>query len=61
MCHVNFTRENVTQFKSGITINVDVRVKIQENIMRAKKIISGILVHVLVKMVNICKVLLVIQ
>ena len=44
--------ENVIQIKIEITINVDVGAKIQEEIM-CKRIIFGILVHVLVKMVNI--------
>ena len=43
----------VTQIKSGITINVDVGEKIRKSIMRAKKIIFGILLGVFVKMVNI--------
>ena len=38
------------EFNSGITINVDVSVK---NIMYVKKIIFGILLHVVVKMGNI--------
>ena len=42
--------ENVIQNKSGITINVDVSVK---NIIYAKKIIFAILLHVVMKMVNI--------
>ena len=45
--------ENVTQFKSGITINIDMSAKSQENIICWKKILFGILVHVLVKMLNI--------
>ena len=40
--------ENVTQIKSGITINVVVSAKIKKNIC-AKKIIFEILLHVLVK------------
>ena len=47
--------ENVTQIKRGITINVDMSAKIQEN-MCAKKIFR-ILVYVLEKMANIWKVL----
>ena len=39
--------ENVIQINVGITINVDVSVK---NVMYAKKIIFGILLHVVVKM-----------
>ena len=42
--------ENVIQIKNGITINVDVSVK---NIIYVKEIISGILLHVVVKMENI--------
>ena len=49
---VNLMVENVTRLRSGITINVDVSTKVQKNIMWAKKIIIGILLHVLVKMVN---------
>ena len=45
--------ENVTQIISGKTIDVDVSRKIQENIIWAKNIIFGVLVHVVVKMVNI--------
>ena len=42
--------ESVIQVKSGIMINVDVGVK---NILYVKKIIFGILQHVVLKMVNI--------
>ena len=42
--------ENVIQINNGIMINVDVSVK---NIMYVKKIIFGILLHVVVKMENI--------
>ena len=41
---------NVIQIKSGITLNVDVSVK---NIIHVKKIIFGILLHAVVKMVSI--------
>ena len=41
---------NVTQINSGIMINVDVSLK---NIMYVKKIIFGIVLHVVVKMENI--------
>ena len=41
--------QNVTQLNGGITINVDVSVK---NIY-VKKIMFGILLHVIVKMENI--------
>ena len=40
---------NVTR----ITINVSMNAKIQKNIKCAKKIISGILLHVVAKMINI--------
>ena len=39
--------ENVIQINGGITINVDVSVK---NVMYMKKIIFGIIVHVVAKM-----------
>ena len=42
--------ENAIQIKSGITINVDASTK---NIIYMKKIIFGILLHVVAKMVNI--------
>ena len=45
--------ENLSQIKSGITINVDVNARIWENIMYARKVIFGVLVHVFVKLVNI--------
>ena len=45
--------ENITQIKSGITINVDASVKIQKNKMCTKTIIFGILLQAVVKMVNI--------
>ena len=41
--------ENVTQINGGITINVDVSVK---NIKYVRKIIFGILLHVVAKMEN---------
>ena len=53
--------ENVTRIKSGTTVNVGVREKTQKNIMHAKKIIFGILLHVVVKMVNMQEVLLMIH
>ena len=43
-------KENVIQIKSGKIINVDASVK---NIIYVKKIIFGILLHVVAKMVNI--------
>ena len=42
--------ENVIQINGGITINVDKSVKI---IIYVKKIIFGILLHVVAKMANI--------
>ena len=46
--------ENVIQIKSRTTINADASAKTQVNIMCAKNIyISEILVHVLVKMLDI--------
>ena len=52
---------NVIQIKNGITINVNASAKIRVNIISAKKIIFVILVHVLVKVVNIQNLLLAIQ
>ena len=43
-------KENLTLVNGGIKINVNVSVK---NVMFVKKIISGILLHVVVKMENI--------
>ena len=56
--NINLTEENVIQIKSGITINVDVSVK---NIIYIKKIKLEILLHAVVKVVNILQVLLMIQ
>ena len=42
--------ENVTQIKSGITINVDANLK---NVIYVERIIFEILLHVVAKMVNI--------
>ena len=42
--------ENIIQINGGIMINVDLSVK---NIVYMKKIISGILLHVVAKMVKI--------
>ena len=47
--NVNLMKENVIQINGGITINVDWSVK---HIMYVKKIIFGILLHVVVKMEN---------
>ena len=49
---------NVIQSKSGIAIYVDVSVKIGKNKICAKKIIFGILLYVVAKMVNIFQLLL---
>ena len=51
--HVNLIVENVTQIKSGITITVGASVKIHKNIVCLNKVIFGILLHVVVKTVNI--------
>ena len=48
--NVHLMEENVIQINGGITINVDVSVK---NVIYVKKIIFGILLHVVVKMENI--------
>ena len=48
--NVNVMVENVIHIKSGIMINVDMSVR---NIINVKKIIFGILLHVVSKMVNI--------
>ena len=42
--------ESVIQINGGITINVDVSVK---KVMYVKKIMFGILLHVIIKMENI--------
>ena len=52
------TEENVTHINGGITINVDVGVK---SIIYVKKIIFGILLLGITKMVNVLEVLLAIQ
>ena len=51
---------NVIQIESRTMINVDVSTNIQEK-MCAKKVIFGILLHVVLKMVDMQKVLLTIQ
>ena len=53
--------ENVTQIKSGITISVGVSVKILKNIMCAKMVTFGILLHVVVEMVSLKEVSSMIQ
>ena len=57
-CKCRFNGKNVVQINGGITINVDVGVK---NNMYVKKIIFGILLHVIAKMENIAQVLWMIQ
>ena len=49
-CNVNLMEQNVIQTNGGITINVDVSIKI---IIYVKKIMFQILLHVIVKMENI--------
>ena len=49
-CKCRFDGKNVIPISGGITINVDVSVK---NVKYVKKIIFGILLHVVVKMENI--------
>ena len=48
--NVNLIEKHVIQINGRITINVDVSVK---NIIYVKKIMFGILLHVIVKMENI--------
>ena len=60
--NANLMVENVIQIKSRIMINVNVSAKIQKDIMPANyQIIFGIQEHVLVKMVNIQKLILIIK
>ena len=49
-CKCKFDGRKCIQINGGITVNVDVSVK---NLMHVKKIIFGILLHVLVKTENI--------
>ena len=56
--NVDLMQENIIQINDGIMINVNVIAKI---IMDAKKIMFGILLHVIVKMDNIYQVLWMIQ
>ena len=51
--NVNLMVENETQIKSAVTINVGTSVKIKKKHRVCKKVIFGILLHVLAKMVNI--------
>ena len=48
--NVDLMKQNVSQINAGIMINANVSVK---KIMYAKKIMTGILLHVIVKMQNI--------
>ena len=47
--NVNLIVENVTQMKSGIIMNVGTSVEIHKTITYVKKVIFGILLHVLAK------------
>ena len=47
---------NVIRIKGGITITVNTSAEIQENIVYAKKIMFGILVSVLVRLINRSKI-----
>ena len=49
-CNCEFDGKNVIQVNEGIMKNVDVNVK---NVMYVKKIIFGIVIHVVYKMENI--------
>ena len=48
--NINLMEENVIQIKSGITINVELNVKSH---IYEKKIMFGIVLHIVVKMDNI--------
>ena len=50
--NVNSIAGNVIQTNIGIVINVRISAKIEKNIMHVKKIIFRILLHVIVKMIN---------
>ena len=54
--HVNLNANlmvgNIIQIRSGTAINADENEKIQKNIMRTEKIIFGILINAVAKMVN---------
>ena len=52
-CVCKLMVKNVIQIRRRITINVSASVKIQKNIVCAKKIIFRILLHVVAKIVNI--------
>ena len=55
--NVNLMVKNVTRIKTGITVNIGARLKIQKNIVY----IFGILLHAVAKMANIQQVLSTIQ
>ena len=59
--NINLMVENVTQSKSGIMVSVGVNVRIHKSIICVKNIILEMLLHVLVKMVDMKEVLLIIQ
>ena len=44
--------ENVIQIKSGITLNDDAGVRIWKNMICVKKILFGILLYIVAKIVN---------
>ena len=48
--NLNLIEENVSQIKSGIMINLDVSL---ENVIYFKKIVIGVLLNIVAKMVNI--------
>ena len=50
--NANLMVGNVIQIRSGTAINADENEKIQKNVMRTKKIIFGILINAVAKMVN---------
>ena len=56
--NIDLMGKNVIQINDRITINVNVSVK---NVIYVKKIIFGILLHVISKMENILQVLWIIQ
>ena len=51
--NVTLTVENLTQIKRGITVNADVNVKTQKNIVYPKNKLFGTLFLAFAKMVNI--------
>ena len=53
--------KNVIQIKSRITINISTSVKPKKTLCLKKKVMFGILLHVVLKMVNMWEVLLMIQ